>query len=129
MSKQITLPIPEDIYRQVENVAATTNRDVVEVLLETISRTFGPFPVNPNRAAMKKEIEAYKAMHPELVKKYLGQYVAIYQGRLVDHDADPIALHRRITAEFPNKTVLSRLVREEAEPVLYMRSPHLERHP
>ena len=127
MSKQITLPIPEDVYRQVENVAATTNRDVVEVLLETISHTFAPFPVNPNRVAMKKEIEAYKAMHPELVKKYLGQYVAIYQGQLVDHDADPVALHRRITAQFPHKTVLSRLVHEEAESILHMRSPRLER--
>ena len=127
MSKQITLPIPEDVYRQVENVAATTNRDVVEVLLETISHTFAPFPVNPNRVAMKKEIEAYKAMHPELVKKYLGQYVAIYQGQLVDHDADPVALHRRVAAEFPHKTLLSRLDQEEAEPVLHMRSPHLER--
>ena len=119
MSKQITLPIPEDIYRQVENVAATTGRDVVDVLLETISRTFAPFPGNPQRAAMKKEIEAYKAMHPELVKKYLGQYVAIYQGRLVDHDAYPVALHQRITAAFPHKTVLSCLVQEEAELVLH----------
>ena len=126
MSKQVTLPIPEDIYNQVESVAATTDRAVVDVLLETISQAFAPFPVNPQRTAMKREIEAYKAMHPELVKNYLGQYVAVYQGKLIDHDPDLVALHQRITAKYPHKTILSRLVQNEAEPILRMRSPRLE---
>jgi phosphohistidine phosphatase SixA len=34
------------------------------------------------------EAEAYEQMHPELVKKYLGQYVAIHEGRVVGHDPD-----------------------------------------
>ena len=127
MSKQVTLAIPEDVYRQVENVATTTDRNIADVLLESISHTFAPFPVNPQRTAMKQEIAAYIAMHPELVKNYLGQHVAVYQGRLIDHDTDPVALHQRITAKFPHQTILSRLVQEEAEPILHMRSPRLER--
>jgi hypothetical protein len=127
MFKQITLSLPEDVYRQVQQVAMTKQSNVTDVLLDTISDTFAPYPANPNRAAMKKEIAAYKTIHAELVKKYLGQYVALYQGKLVAHDADPVALHRRITAKYPGEVVLCRKVQEEAEPVLYMRSPRLER--
>ena len=127
MLKQIMLSLPEDIYRQVQQVAMTTQSNVTDVLLDTISNTFAPYPVNPNRAAMKKEIAAYKTMHAELVKKYLGQHVALYQGKLVAHNADPVALHQHITAKYPGEVVLCRKVQEEAEPVLHMRSPHLER--
>jgi len=84
------------------------------------------YPAHPNRAAMKKEIAVYKALHPELVQKYLGQYVAIYQGKLVDHDADPVTLHQRVIQKYSGKVVLSRKVQKDAEPVLYMRSPRLE---
>ena len=76
---------------------------------------------------MDAEIAAYEAMHGELVKKFLGQYVAIYQGRLVDHDDDPVVLHQRIEKHYPATTVLSRKVQKEAVPVLHMRSPRLER--
>ena len=127
MLREITLPVPEDIYRQVERVATETQRDVIDVLLDIISSEFAPYPENPNRAAMKQEIAGYKKMHPDLAQKYLGQYVAIYQGKLVDHDVDPVALHKRVTARYPGKVVLSRKVGDDAEPILHMRSPRFER--
>ncbi len=129
MLKEITLSVPEDIYRQVEQVATETQRAVTDVFLETISSKFPPYPAHPNRAAMQKEIAAYKEMHAHLVKKYLGKYVAIYQGELVDHDADPVTLHKRITTKYPEQVILSRKVQKAAEPILHMRSPRLERVP
>ncbi len=129
MSRQITLSMPEELYVQVERVAVTTRRNVADVILETISHSFEPFPVNAARFAMQKEVEAYKALHANLAKSYMGEYVAVYQGQLVDHDSDPVALHERITSKFPNKIVLSRKVQEVAEPILHMRSPRLERIP
>ena len=126
MLKQITLSLPENIYYQVQRAAVSSRRNVADVLVDTISNRFTPYPVHPNRTAMKKEIAAYTAMHPELVDQYLGQYVALYQGRVVAHDADPVVLHRHITANYPEKVVLCRQVQKEAEPVLNMRSPRLE---
>ncbi len=72
---------------------------------------------------MKREVAAYRTLHPELVKKYLDQYVAIYRGELVDHDADPVSLHNRIVADFPGEIVLSRKVEPEPDLDLNMRSP------
>ena len=49
------------------------------------------FPTYPHRAAMQREIAAYEAMHSTLVPQFLGYYVAIHQGHLVDHDLDPVS--------------------------------------
>ncbi len=84
------------------------------------------FSVHPDREAMQKEIAAYLQLHPQLVSTFLGQYVAVYEGQVVDHDTDPAALHKRIKANFPNKVVLSRKVTTDPEPILHMRSPRLE---
>ena len=82
-----------------------------------------PNPVNENREAMLREVEAFKVMYPRLVEQYLGQYVAIYQGQVVDHDQDPIALLRRVKKQYPNQVVLRRKVEKRPEPVLHFRSP------
>lgn len=104
-----------------------------EVVTETLSelkiQPTPEYPVHPQRTAMKKETAAYKTLHTDLVQNYLGQYVAIYEGNLVDHDADPLMLHQRVQEKYPGKVVLSRKVQREAEPVLHMRSPRLERRP
>lgn len=127
MQKELMLSIPEEIYRQIERVATETQRNVAAVALDTISLAFPLYPAHPDRAQMKKEIAAYHSLHSELRESHLGHFVAIYQGQLVDSDTDPIALHQRISTRYPGKVVLSRKVQVEAEPVLYMRSPRLER--
>ena len=72
------------------------------------------------------EMQAYLALHPMLKEKYLGQYVAIYQGKLIDHDPDHEALYIRIDAEYPDEFVWISLVEEEAIPTLIFRSPRIE---
>ena len=73
MQKQITLSILEEIYRQVERVATETKSDVANVMLDTISKAFAPYPAYPQREALKAEIAAYEALHCELIKQYFGQ--------------------------------------------------------
>ena len=126
MAIKITLNLPDNTYRQIEQVAQARDTSVSDVLVSTITDAFAPYPVHPKRPAMKKEVAAYGNLHPDLVKEYLGQYVAIFRGRLVDYDTDPVALHRRIASTYPGEIVLSRKVELEAEVVLHTRSPRLE---
>ncbi|MBX3060897.1 MAG: hypothetical protein KF770_30920 [Anaerolineae bacterium] len=70
------------------------------------------FPMHPDREQMLREIEAFKLMHRQLVQEHLGQYVAIFQGKLVDHDSDPVALLQRIKQKYPDQVVLRRKVEE-----------------
>lgn len=113
--------------------AQATVRDFVEYLLAKhehspeldVGNENDHFPVDPRRPAMLREVEAYHRLHPELLKKYKGQHVAIYQGQLVDHDTDVEALLLRTMARFPDEVVLMRKVEESPEVVLRFRSPRL----
>lgn len=85
------------------------------------------FPVHEKRAIMEQNAAAYKAMHPQLLEQYADQHVAIYDGELVDHDSDPTALLRRISANYPDQIVLRRKVTQEPERELRIRHPLFER--
>ena len=72
------------------------------------------------------EMAAYIAMHPMLKEQYFGQYVAIYQGKLIDHDTDRKALYLRIDEKYPDEFVWISPVEEDPIPTVVFRSPHLE---
>lgn len=74
---------------------------------------------------MEQNIEAYRKLHSELVEQYLGQYVAICDGQLVDQDPDPVFLLTRIRSNFPNQIVLRRKVEQVPEHELRIRHPQL----
>ena len=77
--------------------------------------------------ALVKETQAWESLHPMLKEKYAGQHVAIYQGRVVDVDTDPLLLHRRIRKKYPGKQVWISQVKEQPFSEIFMRSPRLER--
>jgi hypothetical protein len=68
----------------------------------------------------------YKAQHKKLLKSYVGQFIAMHDGKLVDSDTDEIALYLRIRQQYPMVGVLLKRVTSEVEEVWRMRSPRLE---
>jgi Family of unknown function (DUF5678) len=60
---------------------------------------------------MDQEIAAFEAIKTTLTANYLGQYVAIFQGVVVDHDTDRGLLLERIAQNYPDDVVLIREVR------------------
>jgi hypothetical protein len=126
MEYTVTLTLPPTIYREAVKRAIATNSTIEQVLAEQLQETWQPFPsihVSSNRAAMAREDAAYRLLHPELVKQLLGQYVAIFQGQVVDHDQDEDAILQRRRDNYPGKVVLIRRVEFEVERELAFRSP------
>lgn len=78
------------------------------------------------RRAMAQEIEAFHRLHSSLLATIAGEYVAIYRGEVVDHDADQLALFQRVEARFGGLPVLIRQVRPEIEQTIMVRSPRIE---
>ncbi len=76
---------------------------------------------------MQHEVDAFRAMRIDLLAKYANQYVAIYQGRVIDHDSDQLDLFLRIDKQYPDDPVLIRQVRSEVETVYTVRSPRFVR--
>ena len=65
-------------------------------------------------AVFERNATAFRDMHPELMKCYRGQWVAIYDGKLVDSDANDSILHRRMMKKYGNNTpfYMQRVVEE-----------------
>lgn len=73
-------------------------------------------------AIVDSEISTFRKLHPTLLQKHKGEFVAIHQNELVDHDTDKSALYQRIQARYPNRFVLLRYVEDAPDRELYMRS-------
>ncbi len=108
MVEQVTISIPQTLYRRARELARSRNQSVDAVLeagvalVEASSLTVSA----AEEQAMIREEVAYEAMHPELMAQYAGQYVAVYHGQLIDHDQDVTALLRRLEAQYPDEVVL-----------------------
>lgn len=82
---------------------------------------------DPRQPLMEKEVAAFERLHPTLIKDYLGEYVALHQGQIVDHDHNQIVLADRIESDYPDQVVLIRQVQPQLPPPLMVRSPRLVR--
>lgn len=60
-----------------------------------------------------EESRRYQAQHAELLKRYAGQYIAMRDGVVLDHDADVATLHRRVRAQYGDAPILMTLVTTE----------------
>jgi hypothetical protein len=93
-------------------------------------RTYEAAEQHPSRLlewiTISRESAAYRAMHADLIDDYLGQYVAIHDGKLVDHGSDFSTLHERVRKRFGRQPVLVRRVEINPERTLVFRSPCLD---
>jgi predicted transcriptional regulator len=78
------------------------------------------------RHRMRREVKTFRAQHAELLARYPNQYVAIYQGRVVDQDAGQLVLLAHVEKQYPDTPVLITLVSSEPEESYTMRSPRWE---
>lgn len=131
MTTQVVLEIDDNIYHQAELLAQKSQRPVAKVLAEAIvlskprdpTVTWSDEPLL--NQAMDREIETFHALHADLWQRYPGQYVAIYNQQVVDHDPELALLYARSQEKYPEQLVLIRQIEIDPEPVVYFRSPRL----
>ena len=71
---------------------------------------YQPFYQDPRQPQMEKEVAAFAAQHSTLVAHYLGQFVAMRQAQVIDHDLDQRALIHRVRSTAPDQVILFRRV-------------------
>jgi len=84
-----------------------------------------PFPVDKHLMQIDREQQAYEAQHSQLLEEYAGQYIAMYQGEVVDHDEDSGGLWQRVRKRYGKEPVLITPVLQEARQTIVVRSPRL----
>jgi hypothetical protein len=134
MATKITIELPDELYQRTQEFARLHQQKMEEAVSSLIEQGLAaeeegekivdwtkPDPV------VDREREAYRAMHPKLKEHYLGKYVAIYQGELIDYDDDPNALAIRIEKQYPDTYVFITHVRQELIRTIVVRSPRIIR--
>lgn len=74
-----------------------------------------------DRRKIAEENKFYRHQHPDLKERYLGQYIAMHKGQVIDHDMDFQALRQGIRQRFGRTAVMITLVEHTAEPALTRR--------
>ncbi len=114
------------LVETLEQIATLRHTTATSLLHLAISE----FLEKATQQKIKEEDAAFIKLHSQLVTQYLGRYVAIHNGEVVDNDTDVRALHLRIRQQFGRIPVLLRQVMTEKEPRdLIFRSPKFETRP
>lgn len=127
MATEVTLAIPDFILDQAQEDADATHKPLEQVLIEALAESYPLIPAHPQREKMLQEVNAYESLHTELVENYLGNYVAIHQGQVVDNDSDSEEIIIRIGERYPDEAILIRKVQKTLPPEIRIRSPRLIR--
>ena len=80
------------------------------------------------REKIRRETEAFNEQFETLLAMYPGQYVAIHNGQVIDHDPVLRTLHLRIFNRLGHTPVLLKQVTTDAERELVFRSPRYIRN-
>jgi hypothetical protein len=79
-----------------------------------------------DEAKIEAEKQQFLRQHAQLKENYLGQFIALHQGQVIDHDQTFETLHRRVRQKYGREAILIRRVEVEPDRPLMWRSPRLQ---
>ena len=134
---RLTVHLSNDLHRRTKRIAThrnTTLSEVVRTALENYLEETEPAEAttlemleDPADEKMRREKACFAAQQPALQQRYPGEFVAIHEGRVIDHDPDLATLHRRVVKVVGAMPVLLKRVDAPVNRELTLRSPRLER--
>ena len=117
----VPIAIRDELIRSAEKVAQEQGTDVASLVNEWVRRELAL----AREQKIREESGRFRAQHSALQANYLGEYVAMRNGEVLDHGADVHALYLRIRDQFDDEPVLIAPVTESPTPTYHMRSPRL----
>lgn len=119
-----TITLPSKLAQQIENFGGENESDRQAFVEKAIQA----YLMQMRREKIEAETDAFNAQYEKLRENYSGYYVAIHQGKVIDHDLDLRTLHLRVYEQVGRTPVLLKQVTNEPERELTFRSPRLERN-
>lgn len=116
----MVLQISEDLAQEIEQEAKYRGV-TIEKFLQTVVRRERTMAA---REKIEREQQWWLRQPLDLRIKYQGQYVAIHNQEMVDHDVDENELHQRVRARYGNMPIL--IIPAEGPLDLHIYSPKLE---
>lgn len=117
-----TIALQPSLVEQVKQMADTVGIDAGVLIGEAIKEHIAHL----RREKLETEITAFELMHKDLKAQYLGSFVAVHDGQVVDSDEDFEPLFLRVREQLEPVPVLIRRVDAEPQMELCFRSPRME---
>lgn len=95
-----TVYLPQEVYHAVKERAAELRRTPDDLVTEWVLEHVPPPVQEDIYKALESEWKAFEKLRPELQEQYPGQYVAIYQERVVGMGEDQFDLLKQVYDEF-----------------------------
>lgn len=117
----MALQLKNELLVDLEKLASQYELDANDLL----SSALKAYRRQLEEAKIESEKRAFLSQHSHLKATYLGQFIAIHQGQVVDYDPSFEPLHRRIRQKYGREAILIRQVEEEADRPMLIRSPRI----
>jgi hypothetical protein len=90
--------MPSRLVREAKSAAARQGTTLAAVVQQALERYLADNPdVRPDELEpLAKDMTWYEANKPKLLRRYAGEYVAIIDGKVVDHDKEFSTLAQRV---------------------------------
>ncbi len=117
-----TVTVNPRLYKQLEEAAHIQQSSLDDIADEA----FRLYLWEQSRSKIAEESASYRLQHDALKTKYLGEYIAMREGQVVDHDPDFSILYGRIRQRFGQTPVMITRVEKEPETTLTRRGFRIE---
>jgi hypothetical protein len=125
----VTIRLPQVLVERAREAGLFVGPRMAELVASELAR-IQPAEIRKNDGAeqkMRREKDAFVAQQADLRQRYPGEYIAMHNGQVLDHDRDLSELHRRVYVAIGTVTVLLKQVDQPVDRDLFLRSPRLER--
>jgi hypothetical protein len=119
-----TVSVLEKVRDLIASLSAEERLDLIRDI--AAMETFDRPAQDRHHNHLTAEQAAWSAKPPEERKPYRGEFVAVREGQVVDHDADQRTLYLRVRARFGHTPVLIVPAEWTELPVYTIHSPRLE---
>ena len=118
-----TIALPDSVMDDLNEIVQWEGKPIEEAIVRAVVY----YRKELGDRKISAEAEMYKRKHPRLRAKYMGKFIAMHNGRVVDHDRDGNALYWRVRQRFGKIPVLVRQVTDEPEREIRTHGLRLER--
>lgn len=117
--------LPVELVRETKAAAARRGKSLTAFVSEALARSLHLESAPSSEPdVLATDIAWYQRNRSKLLPRYPGEYVAIIDGAVVDHDHDFSALAERVFGRFGYRSIyMPRVQRDEA--VVRIRSPRV----
>jgi Family of unknown function (DUF5678) len=119
--------IPSDVVREAKAAAAKRGVTLAGFVADTLARALrDPMPVAKDPADdLSKEMRWYERNRDRLLREFGGEYIAVLDNAVIDHDADFEALAERVFAKHGARNLFMPRV-SKIKLTLRVRSPRVQ---